>query len=166
MHQFHSSICEGNHYWKTTAHKILRAGYYWPALFFDMFSFVKSCDQFQRVTTKKSIGNSPFKLVYGTEVVFPIQLTVPVAKFLQEELDEGDDMARRMSDLVEIQQIKEQLIEKLVIHQKKIKEVFDKKAKMDSFRAGDRVLKWDAYKEKKGNHGEFDALWTRPFIIA
>lgn len=35
-----------------------------------------------KVTTKKSIGNSPFKLVYGTKVVFPIQLTLPVAKFL------------------------------------------------------------------------------------
>jgi len=38
-----------------------------------------------RVTTKKSIGNSPFKLVYGTEVVFPIQLTLPMAKLLQED---------------------------------------------------------------------------------
>eukprot|EP00253_Pinus_taeda_P023437 PITA_23437 len=27
-HQFHSSIYGGHHYWKTTAHKILRAGYY------------------------------------------------------------------------------------------------------------------------------------------
>eukprot|EP00253_Pinus_taeda_P035394 PITA_35394 len=48
MHQFHSSICGGRHYWKTTSHKILRAGYYWPTLFFDVFSFVKSCDKCQR----------------------------------------------------------------------------------------------------------------------
>lgn len=27
------------------------------------------------------------------------------------------------------------------------------------------VLKWDALKEKKGNHGKFDALWTGPFVI-
>ena len=45
IHQFHSSICGGHHYWKTTAHKILRAGYYWPTLFSDVFSFVKSCDE-------------------------------------------------------------------------------------------------------------------------
>ena len=38
-----------------------------------------------RVTTNKSTGNSPFKLIYGIEVVFPIQLTLHVAKFLQEE---------------------------------------------------------------------------------
>ena len=23
----------------------------------------------------------------------------------------------------------------------------------------------DAFKEKKGNHGKFDALWTGPFVI-
>ena len=37
---------------------------------------------------------------------------------------------------------------------------------MDSFQVGDWVLKWDALKEKKGNHGKFDALWMRPFVIA
>ena len=28
MYQFHSRTCGGHHYWKTTAHKILRARYY------------------------------------------------------------------------------------------------------------------------------------------
>ena len=70
-----------------------------------------------RVTTKKSTGNSPFKLVYGTEVVFPIQLTLPVAKFLQEEQNEEDDMARRISDLAEMHQIRDQLVKKFVAHQ-------------------------------------------------
>ena len=55
-----------------------------------------------RVTTKKSTGNSPFKLVYGTKAVFPIQLTLPVAKFLQEEQNEENDMAKRISDLAEV----------------------------------------------------------------
>eukprot|EP00253_Pinus_taeda_P015163 PITA_15163 len=40
------------------------------------------------VTIKRSTGNSPFKLVYGTEAVFPIRLTLPVAKFLQSEKNE------------------------------------------------------------------------------
>lgn len=37
-----------------------------------------------RVSTKKSIGTSPYQLVYGTDVVFPISLGAPVMKFLQE----------------------------------------------------------------------------------
>ena len=37
---------------------------------------------------------------------------------------------------------------------------------MDKFEVGDWVLKWDAFKENKGNHGKFDSLWVGPFIIA
>ena len=62
---------------------------------------------------KRSIGTSPFKLVYGTEAIFPIQLILPVAKFFQEEEDEPNDMVRRMMDLVELQQVREQVIGKL-----------------------------------------------------
>jgi len=57
------------------------------------------------------------------------------------------------------------LVEKSTAHQKKIKETFDKKAKVDNFQVGDWVLKWDAFKEKSGNHGNFDSLWTGPFVI-
>ena len=39
MHQFHLTIFGGHHYWKTTTHKILRDGYYWPTLFSDVFFF-------------------------------------------------------------------------------------------------------------------------------
>eukprot|EP00253_Pinus_taeda_P021216 PITA_21216 len=90
-----------------------------------------------RVTIKKSIGNSPFKLVYGADVVLPIHLVLPVAKFLQEEQDEENDMLRRMNNLVELHQIREQLVEKSKAHQKTIKETFDRKAKVDKFQVGD-----------------------------
>eukprot|EP00253_Pinus_taeda_P027773 PITA_27773 len=119
-----------------------------------------------RVTTKKSTGNSPFKLVYGTKAIFPIQLTLPVAKFLQEEQNEENDMAKRISELAKVHQIRDQLIENSATHQKRIKEAFDRKTKMDNFQIGDLVLKWDALKEMKGNHGKFDALWIGSFVIA
>ena len=37
-----------------------------------------------RLITKKSIGMSPFQLVYGTEAIFPTSLGVPVIKLVQE----------------------------------------------------------------------------------
>jgi len=89
-----------------------------------------------------------------------------VAKFLQEEQDEEKDMATRFTDFTESHQIREQLVEKATTHQKKIKKAFDKKAKRDNFQIGDLLLKWDALKDKKGNHGRLDAFWTGPFIIS
>jgi len=111
-----------------------------------------------RVTIKISTGNSPFKLVYGTEAVFQIQLTLPVAKFLQQEQDEEEGMAKRITDLAEVHQIREKLVKKSAAHQKKIKEAFDKGTQTYNFQVGDMVLKWDELKEKKGNHGKFDAF--------
>jgi len=64
MHQFHSSICGGHHYWKTTAHKILRVWYYWPTLFSDVFSFMKSCDRCQRFTRRQQLKSLPLKPIH------------------------------------------------------------------------------------------------------
>jgi hypothetical protein len=33
MVEMHRGACGGNHYWKATAYKILKDGYYWPTLF-------------------------------------------------------------------------------------------------------------------------------------
>lgn len=86
-----------------------------------------------RVTIKKYSGNSPFKLVYGIDVVFPIQLILPVAKFIQEEQDEKECMAKRIIDLVEIHHIREKLVEKVAAHRRRIKEALNKKAKTNNF---------------------------------
>jgi hypothetical protein len=118
-----------------------------------------------RVTNKKSIGTSPFKLVYGTEAIFPVQLALPIAKFLQEADSEPNDLTRRIHNLVELQQDREQLLEKTELHQEKMKEVFDRKVKANTFKAGELVLKWDATRQEKGKHGKFDALWAGPFVI-
>jgi transposase InsO family protein len=53
-----------------------------------------------RVTTKRSLGTSPFHLVYGVEVVFPSQLELPMENFFQDYQYEPDDMIRRIHQLV------------------------------------------------------------------
>ena len=66
-----------------------------------------------RVSGKKSIGMSPFQLVYGTNVVMPLQLALPVMKFLQDEVDDENPVQRRMLQLIEAHQIRESLLEKV-----------------------------------------------------
>ena len=53
-------------------------------------------------------------------------------------------MVRRMMDLVELQQIREQVVGKSEAHQHRIKGMFDKRTKEDNFQVGDWVLKWGA----------------------
>jgi len=47
MEYFQEGDCGGHLFWKTTANKFLRAGYYWPTLFADAYKVVKSCHKCQ-----------------------------------------------------------------------------------------------------------------------
>jgi hypothetical protein len=73
------------------------------------------------VTTKKSLGLSPFQLVYGIEAVFPTQLALPVANLLQDYEGEPNHVLRRIHQMVEVQQIREQVLDRAYNRQQKIK---------------------------------------------
>ena len=60
-----------------------------------------------RLTTKKSIGMSPYHLVYGIEAVFPTILGVPMIKLVQEIQTEEDSMVRRINQTIHLQQKRE-----------------------------------------------------------
>ena len=88
-----------------------------------------------RVTIKKSIGTSPFRLVYGTDAIFPVQLVTPVIKFVQEIEEEPDDIRRRMFQIVQLQQEREAIKDTAEKHQKRMKDSFDKKSKKRDVRS-------------------------------
>ena len=64
---------------------------------------------YERITVKKSIGTSPFQLVYGLELFFPNTLILLVVILLQEEDAETHPTQRRMYKLVELQQQREHI---------------------------------------------------------
>jgi hypothetical protein len=63
MFDFHSGLCGGHHFWKTTAHKILRAGYYWPTLFPDVCREIRACIKCQKFSGKQQLKSLPLKPV-------------------------------------------------------------------------------------------------------
>eukprot|EP00253_Pinus_taeda_P021772 PITA_21772 len=289
MEDFHKGDCGGHLFWKTTANKILRAGYYWPTLFADVYkwglyfvgeihpassgqhqwilmatdyftkwieeiptkqamdaviiSFLENnilshfgcpnkfitdnaiafkskkmidfCNKYKiilghsntchpqgnglaessnkslvniikklleinkkswhkklvntlwadRVSQKKSIGMSPFELLYGVDTVFPTSLAARVVKLLQEAGSEEDPMQRRLKQMVHLQQTREEVFQNTSKLEEKIKKIYDRKAKADKFQLEEVVLKWDARNEEKGKHGKFENIWKGPFKI-
>jgi hypothetical protein len=118
-----------------------------------------------RLTTKRSIGVSPYELVYGLEAKFPSSLGIPVMKLLQESQAEPNDMQRRVNQIICLQQTRDQVYNRVQILQEKLKKAFDRRTKAEDFNIGDKVLKWDSRRESKGKHGKFDSLWRGPFLI-
>jgi hypothetical protein len=75
-------------------------------------------------------------------------------------------MVKRIHQMVEVQQIREQVMDATHSHQQKVKQAFDRKVRKKEFEIGDLVLKWDASIQDKGKHNKFDALWIGPFKIS
>jgi hypothetical protein len=59
--EFHKGDCGGHHYWNTNAHKILRAGFYWPSIFFYVYKEVSSCHECQIFDGKRKLQPLPLK---------------------------------------------------------------------------------------------------------
>ena len=68
--EFHSGVCGGHKYWKATAFKILRARYYWPTLFSDVYHQVRACVECQKFAGKHKLQSLPLKPI---AVNFPFQ---------------------------------------------------------------------------------------------
>ena len=119
-----------------------------------------------RLSTKRSIGMSPYELVYGMEARFPTILGIPTIRLLQEIQAEPNDIQRRVNQTIHLQQTREQVYDRVQILQEKLKKMFDKRTKAKDFNVGDKVLRWDSRREDKGKHAKFDFLWKGPFIVS
>ena len=97
-----------------------------------------------RLSTKRSIGMSPYELVYGMEARFPSSLGIPVIKLLYEVQAEPNDIQRRINQTIHLQQTREQVYDRAQMLQEKLKKAFDKRAKAKDFYIGDKVLRWDS----------------------
>ena len=118
-----------------------------------------------RISSKKSIGTSPFQLVYGVEAVILFQLALPVMKLFQDEVEEPNLAQRRMLQMIELNQVQEAIVEKTQVYKYKVMSIFDKRENQNNFQVDDLVLQWDVRRQDRGKHGKFDKLWFGPFKV-
>ena len=86
-----------------------------------------------RVSQKKSIGMSPFEIVYGIDAIFPTSLSVPVARLLQEAGEDPDPMQRRINQMVHLQQTREEVLQNSLRLQERIKKIYDRRQSQKTF---------------------------------
>ena len=118
-----------------------------------------------RITKKSSTGKSPFELVYGLDATLPVHLKLPMYQFVQKYGLDEDFQQSKIDQLVELDEIRRKALDQSIKNQEKVKKTFDKSSRQRVFQEGDTILLWDKRREKPGNHGKFDSLWTSPYII-
>ena len=67
--------------------------------------------------------------------------------------------------MIELNQVREALVEKTQAYKDKVKSIFDKRANQKNFQVDDLVLRWDVRRQDRGKHDKFDNLWFGPFKV-
>jgi hypothetical protein len=52
IREFHEGICNGHFSSTATAHKVIRAGFYWPSIFRDSYAMIRNCFSCQQFLGK------------------------------------------------------------------------------------------------------------------
>jgi len=97
-----------------------------------------------KITPKRSTRKFPFQLFYGKDAIFPTNLAFPVLKFLQDSIDEPNDFSRRINQIIELNENRDEVQYKLKKYQNKMISLFHRRAMERDFKEGDLVLRWDS----------------------
>jgi len=76
-------------------------------------SHLKYALRANKINTKRSTCMFPYQLVYGIDLVLPINLALPIMKFFQDVGEEPNDLTRRINQIIEVHRSKEQVNDKL-----------------------------------------------------
>ena len=55
MKEFHQGVCGGHHSWKVTTNKIMRVGFYYPTMFYDVYKEVTTCHEWKNFYGKRKL---------------------------------------------------------------------------------------------------------------
>ena len=117
-------------------------------------------------TVKRTTGKYSFKLVYGQDCRLPINLHILVYALLHKCSSDQEALQAQIDRIVELDEKRREAWNKAMIEQERVKGTFDKRSRYVKFNNGNIVLLWDKNKEKPGNHGKLEKIWTGPYRVS
>ncbi|GKU89649.1 hypothetical protein SLEP1_g3763 [Rubroshorea leprosula] len=118
-----------------------------------------------RTPVRTSTGATPYSLVYGMEVVLPIELEIPSMRILSESGIEEEDLIQKRIDYLNL------LDEKRLVtlchgqcYQQQIVTAYNKKVKPRVFHQGDLVLR-KIMPNERDPRGKFAPNYEGPYVV-
>ncbi|KAL6222940.1 hypothetical protein ACLB2K_006330 [Fragaria x ananassa] len=118
---------------------------------------------------RTTTGFSPYSLVYGSEAISPVELTVPTTKVLTVndlEWDASSYFDWPLMDLEAADEQRQQAEENMKAYHEKVTQAYNRTIKERCFKEGDLVLKTaDWVRKQVSGPSKFAPQWEGPFVI-
>ncbi|KAM1535861.1 hypothetical protein ACFX1Z_014818 [Malus domestica] len=120
-----------------------------------------------RMTYRTPTQATPYSLVYGIEVVLPLESQIPSLRMaIQEGLTDEENEKLRLQELEALDERRLEAQQHLECYQARLSKAFNKKVRLMSFQTGDLVLALrrpiiTTHKTKN----KFTSKWDGPYVI-
>ena len=116
-----------------------------------------------RTTVKEATGQTPFKLVYGSEALLPVEIGVQSTRV--KHLHQEENEHPKILDLELIDEVRENAALKMAAYQNRIAYMYNRKVRCRMFQVGDLVLR-NTKAIQKHDYGKLLEKWKGPYIIS
>ncbi|XP_072076799.1 uncharacterized protein [Arachis hypogaea] len=114
-------------------------------------------------TVHSSTGKTPFRLVYRTEAVIPVEVSNPTLRVQLRDDDNNEN--RRKAELDVIEESREEASLKQRALQQVVQRRYNKKVIPRGFTEGDLVLRKTEEARRQLGHGKLLATWDGPYRV-
>ncbi|XP_075099201.1 uncharacterized protein LOC142176048 [Nicotiana tabacum] len=116
-----------------------------------------------RTIVKTSMGETPFSLAYGAEVLIPVEIGEPSTSYTQETEESTEEEIRINLDLLE--ERREAALIRMAVQKQVIERYYNWKARLRYFKIWDFVLKKVFQSTRAANTGKLSPTWEGPYKI-
>ncbi|GJV62797.1 reverse transcriptase domain-containing protein [Tanacetum coccineum] len=167
----HEGPTGGHHSANLTAQKVFDAGFFWPTIYRDAHSMIKSCDTCQRQGKISQRDEMPQNAIQVCEIfdVWGIDFMGTIVDVQQNKyilaLKHANFDLKTAGDhrKLQLNELRDQAYENSLIYKERMKKLHDSKIKNRIFNVGDRVLLFNS--RLKIFLGKLKTCWSGPFTI-
>ncbi|GKD67913.1 reverse transcriptase domain-containing protein [Tanacetum coccineum] len=115
-----------------------------------------------RTSLKRSNGESPFSLTYGTKAVLPIEISIPTKRTRRVDTTQNEKDLRINLEVLE--ERREIAAIREATYKKKLEQYYNKKVKSSTFNPGDYVLRLNSASQVEYT-GKMGPTWEGPYKV-
>ena len=115
------------------------------------------------ITSRRSMGETPFLMTYGVEVVLPLETSFPTLKTGTFTPSNNDQLLERSLDLIEKR--REKAMIQLAYYYQKLKQGYDVNVKLRPLGPSDLVMRKILGSAKNPSWGKLGPNWEGPYRI-
>ncbi|CAL2256589.1 unnamed protein product [Prunus armeniaca] len=122
-----------------------------------------------RTLPRSATGFSPYSLVYGSDAISPMEITIPtprVSVVNDLEWDAKSCLDWRLLDLEAVDERRMEAERKMALYHKTVAQAYNRTVKPQAFKQGDLVLKVvEHMRRQMSGPSKFASQWEGPFAV-